>query len=363
MARYAKHRRVYFIEEPVFGMVDSAMLVLRTSQEGVQVAVPHFPEKTPSEAIHPILTSLIDGFLEEQSIVDYALWYYTPMALPFSRHLTPETVIYDCMDELSLFKNAPPELMELEKELLRQADVVFTGGHSLYEAKKSQHHNIHPMPSSIDFKHFSSARFVTSEPFDQMDIPHPRLGFFGVVDERFDTALLQEMATLKPDWSFVIVGPVVKISPESLPKLPNIYYLGKKSYDELPVYLAGWDCALMPFALNESTRFISPTKTPEYLAAGKPVVSSAIRDVIRPYGEQKLVHIASTAEEFIQRADFAMKNAGNREWLERVENFLSLTSWDHTWKKMADIEIQSQDRDLYLQNKVETKETNLGVYL
>src|SRR3712207_4223372 len=201
------------------------------------------------------------------------------------------------MDELSLFRGASQELLDLESALFSRCDLVFTGGMSLYEAKKSRHRSVHGFPSSIDFSHFSQARSIQVDPEDQAHIPHPRLGFFGVVDERMDIELLAEVADLRPDWQFVMIGPVVKIDPNSLPQRPNIHWLGGKSYADLPRYLFGWDVGFMPFALNEATRFISPTKKPEFLAAGVPVVSTPINDVVRPYGEKGLVEIGKDSFE------------------------------------------------------------------
>lgn len=338
MSRFAVFRRVYFFEEPVFDKTETPRLYLRESKEDVQVVVPYLPATTSPEVKDIILARLINELLEDENIENYNLWYYTPMALPFSRHLNPQAVLYDCMDDLSRFKNAPKDLLALEKELLTKADLVFTGGHSLFESKRHLHHNIHPFPSSIDYKHFALARQKTDDPEDQKHIPHPRLGFFGVIDERMDLNLLAQLAEARPDWSIVILGPVVKIDPASLPRHPNIHYLGKKDYQQLPHYLAGWDCALMPFALNESTEFISPTKTPEYLAAGKPVISTSIKDVVSPYGQQNLVSIADTAEDFVVFAERAMNHPRRQEWLQKVDAFLSSTSWDHTWVKMAELE-------------------------
>jgi UDP-galactopyranose mutase len=204
------------------------------------------------------------------------------------------------MDELSLFKGAHPQLCALENELFSRTDLMFTGGHSLYEAKSSQHNNVYCFPSSIDRHHFEQARLALPEPEDQKEIPHPRLGFFGVLDERLDIDLLAGIAAARPSWQIVLIGPVVKINPEHLPKNENIHYLGMKDYQSLPTYLAGWDVALLPFSLNESTRYISPTKTPEYLAGGKPVVSTPIADVVKFYGEKELVRIARDADEFVQ---------------------------------------------------------------
>jgi UDP-galactopyranose mutase len=241
------------------------------------------------------------------------------------------------MDELSAFKGAHSDLPALEKQLFRQVDLVFTGGQSLYEVKRGQHPAVYAFPSSIDASHFGKARTTVNEPEDQAHIPHPRLGFFGVIDERFDVELLDEVAAQRPDWNFVIIGPIVKIHPETLPKHANIHYLGGKKYNELPEYLAGWDVALLLFARNESTRFISPTKTPEYLAAGKPVISTSIRDVVRPYGEMKLVEITDTADEFIHAAEKLLSRSDRSEWLQKVDAFLENISWDKTWAQMSDL--------------------------
>ena len=237
----------------------------------------------------------------------------------------------------SKFKFAPVKLLELEQELIDRADVVFTGGSSLYEAKKDRHHNVHCFPSSVDRAHFCKARARQFDPADQEDLPRPRLGFYGVIDERFDIELLDKVAEMRPDWSFVMVGPVVKISEDELPKRPNIHYLGGKTYDQLPAYLSGWDVALMPFAMNELTQFISPTKTPEYLAGGKPVVSTPIKDVVRHYGQLEGVKIASTPEEFVAACEEALELSRNPEsgWLAEADLMLSATSWDTTQARMA----------------------------
>jgi UDP-galactopyranose mutase len=240
------------------------------------------------------------------------------------------------MDELSCFKGAHPDILPNEKLLFRLADVVFTGGYNLYEFKKKRHHNIHPFPSSIDQKHFESG-LGKPEPEDQAKIQGPKAGFFGVIDERFNTELLDNLAMLLPDFQFIMIGPVIKIDPEILPKHKNIHYLGQKSYEDLPKYLAHWDVALLPFAKNESTRFISPTKTPEYLAAGKPVVSTSIHDVVIPYGEMGLVQIADTAEEFASAITLVMKQKENEAWQMKVKEHLKGNSWDLTWSRMKEV--------------------------
>jgi UDP-galactopyranose mutase len=209
----------------------------------------------------------------------------------------------------------------------------------LYEAKRSLHPAVHCFPSSIDKAHFGKARTITTDTDDQKHIRHPRLGFFGVIDERFDIELLDAVSKQRPDWQFIIIGPVVKIDPNSLPRRTNIHYLGPRRYEELPSYLANWDIALLLFARNDATRFISPTKTPEYLAAGKPVISTSIRDVVRPYGQMNLVRIADTPNEFIRAAAEILSSSWTKkaEWLTNVDRFLSEMSWDNTWQQMAEL--------------------------
>jgi len=282
----------------------------------------------------PRQKKLINNFFNQFKIKEYLLWYYTPMALPITAHLEPQATVYDCMDELSAFKFAPPAIKQMEKELLNKADIVFTGGCSLYEAKKHQHDNIYAFPSSIDKKHFAIARSIKHEPDDQASIGGPRFGFYGVLDERFDVDLIREVATKRPDWQFILIGPVVKIDPAMLPRASNIHYLGGKNYSELPHYLGGWDIAMVSFALNESTTYISPTKTPEYLAGGKPVISTPIRDVVKPYGVEGLVHIAHSADEFIQHAEKELATRDKTKWLQKVDKFLGDNSWDFTVNRM-----------------------------
>jgi UDP-galactopyranose mutase len=315
LTRCAKKRRVFVIEEPIFDSDQDAKLDIIQHESGVWVVVPHLPENLTESAINSIQQRLIDQLFAEVQIHNYILWYYTPMAMAFTRHLEPLVTVYDCMDELSLFAGAPPSLKACEAELFKRAELVFTGGQSLYEVKRNQHPNVYAFPSSIDKAHFAQARNFKADPLDQADIPHPRLGFFGVIDERMDLELLALLAEAKPNWHLVIIGPVVKIDPAILPRHKNIHYLGGKNYQELPDYIAGWDVALLPFARNESTRFISPTKTPEYLAAGKPVVSTSIRDVVNPYGQMDMVYIADTVAQLVTAIEAALNQNSDPSWL------------------------------------------------
>ncbi len=344
LTRAARDRRVFFFEEPNFHEQGTDPLakiahldVSIDHDSGVHVVVPQLPTGLSHDEVTASQKALIDDLFSEYNIDQPTVWYYTPMAQKFAGHIESGCTIFDCMDELSAFKFAPQELKVLEAQLLQRADVVFTGGQSLYEAKKNRHHNVHAFPSSIDYEHFAKARRINHDPVDQAPIPFPRMGFFGVIDERLDIELVKGIAEARPDWQLVMIGPIVKIDEADLPKLPNIHYLGSKSYKELPNYLATWDVAMLPFAKNESTQFISPTKTPEYLAAGKAVVSTSIRDVVRPYGERNMVHIADTVDEFIRAASIAGMDEANTDirWRENVDAFLSQMSWDRTWGRMS----------------------------
>ena len=339
MSRFARDMTVVYWEEPVeIGRKETAFLKVREAPDraDVRIVVPHIPEGLGGEQAETLLRRLLEAYSAGLTRPLIAC-YYTPMMLPFSRHLEPECVVYDCMDELANFRFAPPELLPLERELLEVADIVFTGGSSLFEAKKDRHPNVHCFPSSVDRAHFAKARTDQPGPADQAGLPRPRLGFYGVIDERFDIELLRQVADLRPDWQLVMVGPIVKISLDDVPKRPNIHYLGSKRYAELPAYLSGWDVALMPFAMNESTAFISPTKTPEYLAGGRPVVSTPVRDVVRHYGKLQGVRIAADAEDFVAACEelLGMMHRGDYEWLTEADLLLSATSWDTTQARMA----------------------------
>jgi len=347
MARAARDRRVFFIEEPIFDDRDS-MTFDPVDRDAVQVVTPRLPEWDAADP-RPSLERMIDRLVWEFGLDAPVLWYYTPMALPWTDHLARSATVFDCMDNLAGFKGAPPDLMRLEAELLRRADVVLTGGAQLYEAKRTAHPNVHCFPSSVDVDHFAAARRSVTEPADQESIPHPRLGYCGVIDERMDLDIVAAGAARHPEWQFVMLGPVVKIDPATLPQAANIHYLGMKDYDELPAYLAGWDVAIMPFAHNDATRYISPTKTPEYLAAGRPVASTSIHDVVEPYKRLGLVEIGDGAAGFADAcgralaADLPALNA-------KADRLLAEMSWDRTWSDIdalltAAIESRSANAD------------------
>jgi glycosyltransferase involved in cell wall biosynthesis len=326
---------VYFIEEPHHVADATPSLFITPDKYGVYVVVPLLPVGD-DVATNAALRLLLDAFLERfDQTRTRVFWYYTPMALAFSGHQDASVVVYDNMDELSAFRGASSSMLENEKALLQQADIVFSGGASLYDAKRGRHAHVHLFPSSVDTAHFGSARLTkNAEPPDQTAIRGPRLGYFGVIDERIDLDLLDAVAVARPKWQFIMIGPVVKIDPASRPMRANIHWLGMKPYEELPSYMAGWNVGIMPFALNESTRYISPTKTPEFLAAGLPLVSTAIADVVHPYGTEGYVHIARSAEEFIDLCDAQLEGLDELA-LKRIDKMLSLGSWNKTWQQMS----------------------------
>jgi UDP-galactopyranose mutase len=335
LSRAARSGDVLYVEEPTFGDGAARMDVSRDTA-GVLVATPQLPPHLSAVEQTTVLRTLIDNAAGTHLPREYVLWFYTPMAVPFARDLDPIAVVYDCMDELSAFAGASPLLNEYETELFRRADVVFTGGRTLFDAKRGRHRSVHLFPSSVDVAHFAQARQRVEEPADQAAIAHPRLGFFGVIDERMDYPLLAEVASMRPEWQIVLIGPTAKVDPAQLPRGANIHYLGAKSYQTLPAYIAGWDVALLPFARNDATRFISPTKTPEYLAAGRPVVSTSIRDVVDPYGQRGLARIADSADDFVAAVAAALAD-DQVERLRMADAFLMDMSWDATWARMREL--------------------------
>jgi protoporphyrinogen oxidase/glycosyltransferase involved in cell wall biosynthesis len=339
MTRLARQHGGYFVEEPIPVDDGPAYLELTDVAPNVRVVRPHTPIRAPGfhdEQLR-VLQRLVADLMTDEGIEDHAVWFYTPMALPFAQSLNPTAVVYDCMDELSAFLNAPKQLLQRERALLKAADVVFTGGPSLYRAKKDRHPAVHCFPSSVDARHFERALEPGTDHPAQATLPHPRLGYYGVIDERLDLDLIAAVADAQPDWQVVMVGPVVKIDPASLPRRPNIHYLGQHAYDELPAFIGGWDVCLLPFARNESTRYISPTKTLEYMAAGKPVVGTPITDVAEPYGD--LVRLGDGAAAFVAacREALELTPAAREALATAMRARAATTSWDDTADRMNEI--------------------------
>lgn len=340
MCRAARERRVFFVEEPVFGATISG-LDIRRRDCGVVVVTPHLREG-PEDAEAPVTEQalLIDELFLEYRVRDYILWYYEPTSMAFTWRLDPLIVVYDCMDEPTAFRSAGSSASRHEAELFLLADAVFTSGYGLYEAKRRLHHNIHPIPSGVDLEHFRRARREIEEPVDQARIGRPRLGFSGVINERLDGGLLAAIAEERPDWQIVMIGPVVEIDPVELPRRPNIHYLGARNYTDLPSYLSGWDVAMMPLARNESARRIVPAEALEYLAAGVPTISTSIQDVELIYGRRGLVEIAGTADEFVASAERLMNRRADYDydaWLNLVDDALTSNTWDDVWTRMMNL--------------------------
>jgi protoporphyrinogen oxidase/glycosyltransferase involved in cell wall biosynthesis len=333
LSRLAEHYKILFFEEPKFHEREH-LAVMSTPHPNVMVCRPHTPVK--AAGFHddqlPYLRPLLRQLVSDHK--SHIAWFYTPMALPLLAELDPSLIVYDCMDELSAFKNAPKQLLQRENALFKVADIVFTGGPGLFRAKRERHPHVHCFPSSVDIAHFSQALDRTAGDALYPGMPRPRLGYYGVIDERVDLGLIAELADAHPEWQIVLVGPIVKINVADVPKRSNIHYLGQQSYESLPKFLASWDLCLLPFALNESTRFISPTKTLEYMVAELPVISTHIADVVELYG--KAVSIASSRAEFISACEQALdeKPDEKKNRVEITGSIVSANSWTSTSDRM-----------------------------
>lgn len=352
LSRLASRWRVIFIEEPV-PQSESNELEHLEPTPGVEVWRPHVTGDAPGfhDDHLPALQRLIAEAMRERAVCDYWIWFYTPMAVPLATGLEPRGVVYDCMDELTAFKNAPRQLVQRENVLFKMADLVFTGGRSIYNAKRGRHPDVHCFPSSVDAKHFSKA---TQDHPLQAGLPRPRLGYCGVIDERINLPLLDAIARARPQWQMVMVGPTAKIDPSDLPPRPNIHWLGQQGYEDLPAFISGWDICLLPFALNEATRYISPTKTLEYMACGRPSVSTSIRDVVEPYGH--VVNIADTPEGFVIDCEAIMERTRDEQaaHAQALAEIVARTSWDSTAQAMAEL-IAQADEALEAQDPVQSQ--------
>ncbi len=340
LSRLAKTHRVLFVEEPV-GVVDLPAPRLEVSPRplangaSVQVARLLYPVAQERWIGHgdplteTVYADLLKAHLREAQIDAPILWLYTPMAIEFADVIPYSLLVVDVMDQLSAFKGAPRELKQNEAMLLPVADAVFTGGMSLYRDKLPFNAHTFVFPSGVEIEHFSRAadpgRFPAPPPLDTLN-GSPVIGYYGVIDERMNLELLRAMADQHPEWHVVLLGPVVKIDPAELPQAPNLHYPGMKHYDELPAYLAHFDVAIIPFALNESTRYLSPTKTLEYMAAHKPIVSTAIVDVRELYGD--VVRIGETSVEFITHVEQALTQPADADQRAREHAILARYSWD-----------------------------------
>ncbi|HEX8875071.1 MAG TPA: glycosyltransferase [Nitrosospira sp.] len=345
LSRLAENYKIVFIEEPMFHEHDS-FLEISAPGPNITVLRPHTPVNAAGfhDGQLPHLIKLMRQFVSMDE--EHMAWFYTPMALPLLQELDPSLVVYDCMDDLSSFKNSPKQMLQRENALLKAADLVFTAGPSLYRARRERHPNVHCFPNSIDMGHFEQARDRTNSHAAHEDIPGPRLGYYGVIDERVDTELIARIADAHPQWQIVLVGPVAGIDAATLPRRHNIHYLGQQPYESLPHFLAGWNACLLPFALNESTRFINPTKTLEYMAAELPIISTHVNDVADLYGE--VVEITPSPQAFVRACENALLTTPEecQRTISRMRQMVSQTSWNTTAEKMHDlIQLTSEQKE------------------
>jgi len=339
---------VAFIEEPLFLEAGSSVrLETRVEPPNITVVQPFLPPQAEflpavSAENQRLNSGLIEEFLSRGGFRDVVRWHYAPMAIYLAGACSERAVVYDCMDELSAFKGAPPELIERERELIQQADIVFTGGRSMYENKRAFHPNIYRFDSGVDVDHFQKATLPdTLVPDDADELPHPIIGYYGVIDERMDLDAIRLMAEREPGWQLLLIGPVTKIDEASLPQAPNIHYTGQRSYEDLPGYLKAFDVCLIPFADNEATRYLSPTKTLEYFAGTKPVVSSPVHDIVEHYSD--LVRIARSPEEWVTQVRAALTEDNRdrlRGGLARARSY----TWNSIVAQMSDLVDQALSR-------------------
>ncbi|WP_024891064.1 glycosyltransferase [Luteimonas huabeiensis] len=337
LSRLARHHRVLFIEDPLAGDGERAQLDLSEPVPGVVRLVPRLPRSAGERDVDAqwrLLRPLIEAALAEHPLLKDRFrapvqWFYSPMPAPALLGAFGACgTVYDCMDELANFRFAAADLPERERQLLARADVVFTGGHELFRSKSRHHPTVYFHGCGVDVAHFAKAQAeATRVPEALAALPGPVFGYVGVIDERLDYALIESLARAFPRASVAMVGPLAKVEREDLPDLPNIHWFGQQPYERLPALIKGFDVCLMPFALNEATRYINPTKTLEYMAAGKPVVSTAVADVVRNFSA--FVAVARSPAEFLDAVAQAAR-APHAERLQAARAHAQGATWDAT---------------------------------
>lgn len=339
MSRFARNRRVFYVEEPLIGTLDLPRVHIKETIEGVQVIVPHLSCRQSPEERDRVVAALVNEVIEEEELTDYTLWYDSPKFLPLARDLHPLTVIYDCSDPEG--ERTRTERGELEQELLRKADLVFTDSAAALDGKSLSQANVHPFPSAVDYEHFLPSRFLIDEPSDQRRIQGPRIGLFANLDEGVDLDLIRVMAARKPSWQFVILGPLKGLEPHDLRIGSNVHYLGQKDYEDLPFYLSGWDLALAPFKVNEKIANFCPNMVGDALVAGLPVLSTLLPEILRRFGPDQLVAFGEGADAMLEIAERMMRgHFRSRIWWDRVDSILAERTWERTWGEMAGLEAE-----------------------
>lgn len=306
LSRLAQHHPVLFVEDAVDGN-GPARIELSQPLDNLVRAVPVVPgcsrdsvDATCASILPLLARELRSHPLLAPRFATPVQWFYSPLTAPaFIGRFGALGAVYDCMDELANFRFAPPDIEARERFLLARCGVVFTGGYGLYESRSRQHANTHFHGCGVDVDHFGKARCEqTVVPAELAALAQPILGYFGVIDERLDYRLIERLADDLPHASIVMIGPVAKVDPATLPRRGNIHWLGQRAYADLPTLVKGFDVCLMPFAINAATRYINPTKTLEYMAAARPIVSTAIAEVIRNF--TPVVQVAGDADAFVR---------------------------------------------------------------
>jgi glycosyltransferase involved in cell wall biosynthesis len=337
LSRLAKSYNILFVEEPFQPNSENE------NTSSIHQVLPNLSVFNTHAYNIDATLNLLKEKLGNQTIK--IAWFYSPAFVNALNIFSFDKVVFDCMDELTLFKNAPQSLIEQEKKLLSKSDIVFTGGKSLYSSKKEHHHNVYCFPSSVDRRHFEKAQNGIRVPEEMDSFTGIVVGYYGVVDERIDYDLLEKTAQMNPTVDFVLIGPFAKVNPENLPSLPNIHFLGMRNYEELPNYLKRFDIAMMPFAMNDATKFISPTKTLEYMAGGKSIISTPVYDVVRDY--DKHIEIVENAEQFTAAINKLICQHKVSQYL-KYQEILDRTSWDNTVNEMHNLMEQLVEENQYI---------------
>ncbi|MCZ7586589.1 MAG: glycosyltransferase [Deltaproteobacteria bacterium] len=292
-----------------------------------------------NEINHRLVVPIVRETAERLGMKDFILWIYQPSASPYIDLLKPALSCYDCVDEYSAMPGAWIQATRaMERKLIKSADAVFTTARSLFEDKKKHNPNTHFVPNVADFEHFNKT--LKAKPArDLAGIPKPIIGYVGALNYKIDDGLLDRLFAARPDWSFVFVGPDRGFGIERFIGHRNVHFIGRRSIEEMPEFLAAMDVCLIPYKLDRYTRGVLPMKHYEYLASGRPVVSHAAAGT---GGARGLIDLARTSAEFVEAIERRLRHdqpadrkkrialAKDNSWEKRIRQILS--TLEETWK-------------------------------
>ncbi len=266
-------------------------------------------------------------------------WFMIPHVSLAAGRLGERLSVYYCIDDYAASPDVDAEAVRnMDEELTRNADLVFVAAKTLLEPKRKLNDNTFVSPHGVDVEHFGRAQVPSLPiPSDVRDLPHPVVGFFGLIESRMDLELLGFLARSRPNWTFLMIGRVA-VAERELPSLPNLHFIGKRPYESLPAYGKHFDAAIIPYRQTQFNYHANPLKLREYLAMGKPVVAVSTPEIDR-YSD--VVDVVNSHEEFLSRLDAVFSGTDEPSDVARRMNRVAGESWDSRLNEVFEIVLRN----------------------